>query len=75
MIAWQLFYHPVLLPFDSLVWLVLPLCASVSIIYKTLRTDSLRALPVQILGLFAYMVVGLAALGIGLWLLQEYWPT
>ena len=70
----SLFYNPIQLPSDSLlVWLVLPLCVAVAVVYKTLRTRSLRRLPLEIGLLMLYMVLGLAALGAGLWLIQEYW--
>ena len=74
MIAWVPFTEPVVLSFYHELWFLLPLCAGVGIVYKTIRAENLRALPVQILALFGYMVVGLVALGAGLWLLQEYWP-
>ena len=76
MILAALFKNPMQLPSDgTLVWLILPLCASVAIIYKTLRTDSLRRLWLEILMLLTYMVAGLVVLGAGLWLIQEYWPS
>ena len=74
MIAWSLFTHPVQLAFDSQLWLLLPLCAGVGVIYKTIRTGDLRRLPREIIALMGYMVVGLAALCVGLWLVQRYWP-
>ena len=74
MTAWILFHHPMTLRFGSLLWLLLPLCASVSIIYKTIRSDNIRRLHLQILSLMALMLVGLVALGLGLWLLYEFWP-
>ena len=55
-------------------WLLLPLCASVAIIYKTVRTKNLRRLPVEVLGLVVYMTVGLVALGMGLWLVHTIVP-
>ena len=74
MIAWALFDNPTILTFDGLLWLVLPLCASVAVVYKTVRVEHLRRLHVEILVLIAYMVGGLAALGAGLWAVYEYWP-
>ena len=74
MIAWTLFYHPVPLSFDSELWLVLPLCAAVGIVYKAIRVDDVRRLPREILSLMAYMVVGLIALGVVMWAVQKYWP-
>ena len=74
MMAWTPFYDPMTLRFHSQIWLLLPLCASVAIIYKTVRTRDLRRLPREVVAAFAYMVVGLAILAAALWGLQEYWP-
>lgn len=74
MIAWALFYNPITLGFYGELWLLLPLCAAVAIVYKTVRTHHPRHLPREILALMAYMVVGLVVLCTGLWLIQEYWP-
>ena len=54
------------------VWLVLPLCAVAAVVYKTIRVRRLRQLPLAILGLWAYMAVGLTALGLVFFLLLEY---
>ena len=71
--AW--FEHPMQLPADDrLVWLILPLCVAVAVVYKTIRVKSLRRLPWEIALLVGYMVAGLAVLAAGLWLVQEYWP-
>ena len=75
MIAWTLFYNPMSLnPGNGILWLLLPLCASVAIIYKTIRTTNLKRLPLEILALMGYMVVGLAALGFGLWMIHSFFP-
>ena len=69
MIAWSLFVNPMLLNGGR--WtlsLLLPLCVSAAIVYKTLRTNNLRRLPLEILSLIGYMVLGLIALGLGLWI-------
>ena len=70
----QLFVHPQVLPFDMILWLVLPLCASVAVIYKTIRVHDLRQLPVQAGFLIILMLAGLLTLGAGLWAIHEYWP-
>jgi hypothetical protein len=67
----SLFVNPVQMGQDSL-WLVLPLCAVVAVVYKTVRIRNLRRLPMQILGLWGYMIGGLVALGVAFWLLLEY---
>jgi hypothetical protein len=70
----QLFVHPQAIPFDMILWLLLPLCASVAIVYKTIRVDNLRQLPRQAGILIIFMLAGLVALGAGLWIIHEYWP-
>ena len=72
MMAWTIFYNPVSLPTDSQLWLILPLSVSVAIVYKTLRTHNLRRLPLEVLALVAYLIVGTAGLAAGLWFVQAY---
>ncbi len=67
-----IFYNPMTLPCDSLLWLMLPLTVSVAIVYKTLRTPHLRRLPLQVLALIGYMAAGVVALAVGLWAIQAY---
>jgi hypothetical protein len=67
-----IFFHPLTLPCDSLLWLMLPLVVSVAIVYKTLRTSNLRRLPWAILGLVGYVAGGALALAVGLWAVQAY---
>ncbi len=75
MIAWILFYNPMPLRADGwTLWLIVPLCASVAITYKAIRTQNLRRLPLEVLGVIAYMIAGLIALGGGLWALQALIP-
>ena len=65
----ELLVNPVSLNAD--VWtllLVLPLCALVTVVYKTVGTKSLRRLPLEIAGVMAYIVGGLVLLGLGLYL-------
>ena len=70
----ELFVNPLILPFNSTLWLLLPLCASVAIVYKAIRVDSLRRLPLQAGILIVYMLGGLFTLGAGLWAIHEFWP-
>jgi hypothetical protein len=62
-----LFVNPITLSNQAVLWLILPLCLSVAIIYKTIRTRNLRRLPLEIASLMAYMVGGLVLLGAVLW--------
>ena len=51
--------------------LMLPLCLSIATVYKTLRIDNPRELPAAILVLWGTIVLGMAAVGAGLWLIFE----
>jgi hypothetical protein len=49
--------------------LMLPLCLSVAVVYKTTRLQNLRELPVAVGLLWGTIVLGMCAVGAGLWLL------
>lgn len=51
--------------------LMFPLCLSIAIVYKTLRMENTRELPMAILVLWGTIVTGMCAVGVGLWLLFE----
>lgn len=57
-----IFYNPVSLPSDALLWLLPPLCLAVAIIYKTIRTQNISRLWLDTAVLFLCMMGGLAAL-------------
>ncbi|MCK4625426.1 MAG: hypothetical protein KAV00_08960 [Phycisphaerae bacterium] len=67
----MIFKHPLQMGINH-IWLVLPLCMALAVVYKTVRVKHLRKLPLQILGLWAYIFVGLTTLAIAFWLLVEY---
>lgn len=46
--------------------LLLPLAASVSVVYKTIRVDSIRTLPRAALILWVTILLGMLAVGVGL---------
>ena len=73
MTAWTIFHNPIPVSSRDLLWLLFPLCASVAIIYKTIRTHDVRRLPLEILVLVGYMAGGLVILGVALWLILAYW--
>ncbi|MDP7635968.1 MAG: hypothetical protein QF577_00310 [Phycisphaerae bacterium] len=70
----KLFTHPIILSFYTILWLVLPLCASMAVVYKTIRVNNIRRMPMEAGVLLIYMVVGLGTLGAALWAVQAYWP-
>jgi hypothetical protein len=49
--------------------LILPLCLSIAIVYKTLRCENLRDIPAAAAVLWGTIVVGMYAVGVGLWAL------
>ncbi|UCF33518.1 MAG: hypothetical protein JSV78_14405 [Phycisphaerales bacterium] len=49
--------------------LILPLCLSIAIVYKTLRCENLRDIPAAAAILWGTIVVGMYAVGVGLWAL------
>jgi nitric oxide reductase large subunit len=47
--------------------LILPLCLCIAVVYKTLRTERLADLPKATFILWITIVVGMYAVGVGLW--------
>lgn len=62
-----LFVTPIALGGAWRLLLMLPLCLSISIVYKTTRCDRLEELPKAILGLWITIVIGMFSVGVGLW--------
>lgn len=69
-----LFLYPVQLPSQYALWLLIPLCAGVALVYKAVRTNDVRRLWIDVALLLGYMIAGLTALAVVLYLIQEYWP-
>ena len=63
-------YVPFIYPFPDIwnywPWLILPLCAGVSIIYKSVKCQSMRSVPREALIIFVWIVLGMAAAGVAL---------
>ena len=66
--SWQVLVNPIEMGRDH-IWLVLPVCAVVAAVYKTIRIRHLRDLPLQILWLWLSMAAGLLALAVVLYFL------
>ena len=49
--------------------LMLPLCLSIAIVYKTTRCDNLRDMPAAAGILWVTVIIGMFAVGTGLWAL------
>jgi hypothetical protein len=62
-----LFVNPMVIPYAAQLWLLLPLCLSVAVVYKTVRVPDVRKLPLEIAKMMGYLVGGLTILAIVLW--------
>jgi hypothetical protein len=51
--------------------LMLPLCLSIAIVYKTTRCDKLGDIPVATLTLWITIVLGMYAVGLGVWVVFQ----
>ena len=51
--------------------LMLPLCLSIAVVYKTIRLERLSDLPKAAMALWGTIVGGMCAVGLGLWLLFQ----
>lgn len=64
-----LFIDPMTITGTGRSLLLLPLCLSISIVYKTLRLSDASRVPVASLVLWITIVLGMYAVGVGMWLL------
>lgn len=65
-----LFSSPILLSGMQRMLLILPLCLSISVVYKTIRCERLADMPVAAMGLWVTIILGMYAVGVGVWLLN-----
>jgi hypothetical protein len=68
-------YRPFLDPlkvWDYWLWLLLPLCLGVSLVYKSVRVDSMRRVPAEAVKATFWIVVGMAAAAGALLLLVRF---
>ena len=49
--------------------MMLPLCLSIAVVYKTIRLSDLRELAREVLVLWISIIVGMCAVGLGAWIL------
>lgn len=66
-----LFTTPVPLTGWQQLFLLLPLCLSVSIVYKLTKLDNLREVPVAALATWVTIVLGMFAVGVALFALHR----
>jgi len=62
-----LFVHPMHIERWQQTLLLLPLCLSISLVYKTTRCAELRQIPLATLALWITIVLGMYLVGVGLW--------
>jgi hypothetical protein len=65
-----LFTIPIMLTGFQHALLLLPLSLAVAVVYKTARCEHIREIPVASAVLCVTIVVGMYAVGVGLWLLH-----
>ena len=68
----MIFEYPMEMSPSTALSLVLPLCATVAVVYKAVRVKTLRQLPLQILWLWLYIFAGLVVLSVVFYLLQVW---
>ena len=66
-----LFVHPIEIPGETL-WMVVPVSLAVAIVYKTIRTQSLKRLPREIVILGLCIFAGEAALMLAGWAIVSW---
>lgn len=62
-----LFMHPIRLGGWQETVMLLPLCAAIALVYKSIKCDNAREVPVASLILWVTVVAGMYAVGLGLW--------
>lgn len=72
LISPQLAYRPFLEPlpvWDYWIWLLLPLVFAISVVYKSVRVESMRRVPLEAVRLMLWIVVAMAIAAAALLLL------
>jgi len=56
--------HPFIQPlpaWDAWPWLAVPLCLAISIVYKSVKCQSMKQVPHEAAGIFLWIIFGMAA--------------
>lgn len=53
-------------------WLILPLCAGVALVYKTIHVEEMRQVPVEAFKTMLWILGGMAGVAAGLWIVVEF---
>lgn len=71
LLAVRLFLEP-LKVWDYWPWLLLPLCFAVSVVYKSVRVESMKAVPLEATKTSAWIIAGMAIAAGALLLLVNF---
>lgn len=66
-----LFVNPITLGRWHSIFLLLPLCLAISIVYKTIKCDNIREIPLASAVSWITIVVGMYVVGIALFVIYE----
>ncbi len=67
-LAYTLFITP--LPvWDYWVWLIIPLCTAVSVVYKTIKCQHVRQIPKEAAGITLWIIAAMIGVAAGVWII------
>ncbi len=66
LLAYTPFLQPIPGIWDYWIWLLLPLCFGVSVVYKSIKCRNMKAVPLQALLITIYILLSMAAAGAAL---------
>jgi hypothetical protein len=70
-IAWTPFVQPIPGVWNYWPWLMVPLCAGVAIVWKSIKCHEMKRVPLEATVIFLTMIVGFVGSAVGLWLLER----
>lgn len=70
-LAVQLFLEPLKL-WDYWIWLAMPLCMGVALVYKSMRVESMRRVPLEAFKFAVWIMLGMSAAAVALALLVRF---
>jgi hypothetical protein len=68
----ELFDRPIPGVWNAWPWLILPLCASVALVYKAIHVENMRRVPLEALQTTLWIAAGMVGVAAGLWLIVEF---
>ncbi len=71
LLGWVPFLNPVKLPPGARLWTILPLVLCVAVVYRATRARKVGDMPRATLFTFASIVVGMAAIAVGFFLVHK----